>query len=378
MIIGVDVREWEPGRRTGIGRFLEELLRAGSALRPGDRFLLLANSATEIRVSGPNIEAIRTPRRWTPWLDQVTFPRLLARRHGDVFYSPYIKAPVLASMPVVNTIHDLIFLLDLDGAPGPRRRLSQAVFRAFCRLVTRRACATIVDSETSARDVRRLLGPGVGRLHVVPLGASSAFRPEGDPHGDAMVRRRYGLGEGYVLFVGGFLPHKNVPRLVRAHASLPQPLRSRHPLVLVGGPLSVEIGDLMREEKIAQGTRHLGVVPDADLPAIYRGARLFAFPSRYEGFGLPLLEAMACGIPVLCSSAPALVELTQEAAPHLDPESEEEWEQTLAALLQDRARRDMLSSQGLARAASYSADRMIRAILGVLEEAAALGGKGRT
>lgn len=371
MIVGLDIREWQPGRRTGIGRFLEEFLREATAARPHDRFLLVGDPGVEVRVRAGNLDVLRLPERCTLWWDQVALPRALARAGVDVFYSPYIKVPLFVSVPVVSTIHDLTFFRVASANRPWCDWVLNPPFRLFCHLVVRRAAAIVVDSATSAHDVQCLLRPDPAKLRVVPLATSAAFRPDADPEADAAVLRRSGVTPGYVLYVGGFRPHKNVPRLVRAHAALPAPLRLRHPLVLAGGPMPSDLRRLLGEGAVAAGARCVGVVPDGDLPALYRGATLFAFPSHYEGFGLPALEAMACGTPVLCSTAPALVELTEDTAEHVDPEDDAAWQAALRALLEDAGRRKTLAARGTARAAAFRPERMAGDILKVLDEVVA-------
>jgi alpha-1,3-rhamnosyl/mannosyltransferase len=212
------------------------------------------------------------------------------------------------------------------------------------------------------------LRPSPDKVRVVPLATSSAFQPHANPAGDATVWGRYGLTPGYVLYVGGFWPHKNVPQAIRAHAALPPRLRKLHPLILAGGPLSRQTLRLLREPRIAETTRYLGPIPEADLPTLYRGATLFLFPSHYEGFGLPVLEAMASGTPVLCSTAPALVELTSGAAEHVDPEDDPGWKRSLSSLLEDPERRAALAARGRARSGSFTPERMTRGIFDVLDD----------
>jgi alpha-1,3-rhamnosyl/mannosyltransferase len=371
MMVAVDVREWQGDRRTGIGRFLEEFLRVAHAARPRTRFLLLGNSTTEPRVLGDNIAFTSAAEPWTPWWDQVTLPRSLRRMGADVFYSPYIKAPLCAGVPVVNTIHDLTFFVRADYNRRRRDLLVNVPFRFLCRAVLRRAAAIVVDSAASGRDVQRLLRADPAKVRVVPLATSPVFRPSENPGADAAALSRLGLAPGYVLYVGGFWPHKNVPQAIRAHASLPEGLRRRHPLVLAGGPRSDAVDRLLRASGVAETTRCLGTVSDADLPALYRGATLFVFPSHYEGFGLPVLEAMASGTPVLSSTAAALMELTDGAACHVGPEDGPGWGYALQALLEDSSRRELLAESGRARASHFSPERMARDILAILDEAAA-------
>jgi len=369
MIVGVDVREWQGERRTGIGRFLEEFLRVARDVRAGDRFLLLGNGESRSRVCGDNVTFACLPERWTPWWDQVTLPRALGRSGADVLYSPYIKIPLAGRVPAVNTVHDLTFFIRPDYNRRRPDRLVNVPFRLFCRAVVKCAAAIIVDSAASGRDVRRLLRADPAKVRVVPLATSPAFRPDGDPARDAATLARFGLAPGYVLYVGGFWPHKNLPRLIRAHAALPDALRRRHPLVLAGGPSSAAVDRLVQGPTAA--ARCLGSVPDTDLPALYRAAALFVFPSHYEGFGLPVLEAMASATPVLCSTAAALLELAGGAAQHIEPEDDAGWRRALQELLENPARRESLAAGGRARAAAFSPERMASSILTVLEEAAA-------
>jgi len=367
MIVGVDVREWQGDRRTGIGRFLEEFLRVAHGARPKDRFLLFGNAGTRTRVRGDNVAFTCLPECWTPWWDQVTLPRSLRRDGADLFYSPYIKAPLAARVPVVNTVHDLTFFVRADYNRRRRDLILNVPFRIFCRAVVKRSAATVVDSAASGRDVERFLGADPAKVKVVPLATSPAFRPDADRAVDAAVLARFGLSPGYVLYVGGFWPHKNLPQVIRAHAALPDALRRRHPLILAGGPSSAAADRLVK----TGAARELGPVPDAELPALYRGAALFVFPSHYEGFGLPVLEAMASGAPVLSSTAAALLELTGGAAQHVGAEDDAGWREALQALLEDPARREALATAGRARAAAFSPERMTSSILAVLDEVAA-------
>lgn len=371
MIIGVDIREWQPGRHTGIGRFLEEFIRAATVARPLDRFILIGDETCEILVQAGNVEVVRIPGRWTLWWDQVALPRAIARANVSVFYSPFIKVPLLASVPVVSTFHDLTFFLLKEYNQSLKDVAINAVFRVFCKLVVRRAAAVMVDSEASACDVREMFGVSPAKLRVIPLATSPCFHPNGNHEIDGEVLERHGLAKEYVLYVGGFAPHKNVANLVLSHRDLPQPLRDRHPLVLVGNGTPWEREHRLRAS-VGDGTiRILGTVSDADLPSLYRGAALFAFPSRYEGFGFPVLEAMACGVPVLCSTTPALVELTGTASLHVAPDDRQAWTRALVNVLTDATRREKLAADGLARSFAYSRERMALAILKLLEEAGA-------
>ena len=366
--IAVDIREWQPGSRTGIGRLIEEFLRVATSERQGDRFLLIGNRTTEDRVQAPNVSLLRLPERATAWWDQVTLPRTLRRAGAHVLYSPYIKAPLLASVPIVNQVHDLTFFLLAAYNRRLSERIVNGLFRVFCRLVLRRADAVLVDSATTARDVQRTLGCDPAKLRVVSLATSPAYCSEADKVQDGSALERYKLKPGYVLYVGNGSPHKNVPLLIRAHEQLSSQLRRSHPLVLAGLSDAGTVTGTSPSPAIPHHVKVLGLVPESDLPALYRGASLFAFPSSYEGFGLPVLESMSCGTPVLCSTAPALLELTDGAADHVAQWEEQAWREGLQSLLEDPERRRRLATQGRARAAAFSSKRMAGAIMRALDD----------
>jgi glycosyltransferase involved in cell wall biosynthesis len=290
--LGVDGRELRPGLRTGIRRYVMEVLRAAAArglpcMVYGDR-----GSALDDLPAG--VTAVTLDGRVTPWWDQVTLPAAL-RRHGvDVFLSPYYKRPLAAPCPVVVTIHDLFFI----GYPGRRRPFYDAAMTRLARLYARRSSAIIADSEHSRRAIVERLGIAAAHVAVIPVGLGPEFRPASPT---AAQRERYGLGGAYALYLGNFMPHKNLPRLLRAWAALPSPVRTAHRLVLAGGDRANRpaLAALAGELGLGADVGFPGLVDDADLPAVYGGAALYVQPSLEEGFGLPALEAMACGVPVI-------------------------------------------------------------------------------
>jgi alpha-1,3-rhamnosyl/mannosyltransferase len=273
----------------------------------------------------------------------------------------------------VVTIHDLLFL---DFPPTRRHAapLYRLLFRVTAGLMARRAAAVITDSEWSRRDLTRRLGLPADRVVPIPLGVSPRFRPV-PPEGVRPVAARYGLDGEYLLYVGNFRPHKNVGALLAAYAALPAPLRRRVPLALAGAPGAgaAPLKAVAAARGLTEAVRFLGAVPDADLPALYAGATLFCFPSLAEGFGLPPLEAMACGAPVLCSDAASLPEVVGTAACLVDARRPEALAAGLEGLLGDAAARARLREQGLARAAEFTPARFAARVLAVLEAVTAPG-----
>lgn len=363
MRIGVDVRELQRDIQTGIGRVLEAFLAETPGLRPDLELVLYgdATTRTDLKREGQRMRILEQPL--TVWFDQVALPRALMKDDVQVLFSPYYKAPLFSPCPVVLTIHDLLFL-----KVGPRR-LKHALFKPWARLIASRAKAVLTDSQHSRDDIERILGLGA-RLVVVPLGVSPGFTPGARERYRAVVQR-LGIPGDYILQVTNFHPHKNDRFLLRVFARIAQD----HPelgLVLAGRPAGStrEVGDFIREHGL-EGRVHLpGHVPEADLQALYAGARVFAFPSLYEGFGLPVLEAMASGAPVVCSSSSSLPEVAGDAALLVDPRDEESWCAALGRLVGERPLREKLRRAGLARAGQFSWRDSVARILPVLESAA--------
>jgi glycosyltransferase involved in cell wall biosynthesis len=286
-------------------------------------------------------------------------PRLLHRRKATLYHSPYYLMPYRSGVPALVTIHDLIPLL----YPEYFSLLQRLVFAVTVRLAARVARWVIADSQATAGDLRRFLNLPQACVVVVPAAADPAFYPRPPAEVEA-ARRKYGLPESYVLYLASNKPHKNLVRLVEAWARLqPQPL----PLVIAGvwDPRFPEPRE--RAQALGLGERVLwpGPVAELDLSALYTGATIFAFPSVYEGFGLPVLEAMACGTPVVCSNTSSLAEVAGDAALTVDPIDTVAIADALGHLLSDADLRADLRERGLRQAARFSWTRAARETLEV-------------
>jgi len=280
---------------------------------------------------------------WDRWLPQC-----------DLFHGPDVIAPPLTGARTVVTVHDLSFLRH----PRFHRPLNRWNLRLIMPYVVRRAAAVIADSQSTRHDLIELVGAAPQKVHVIFPGVAPAYRVLPASEARAHVRRRFGLDEGYILFVGTIEPRKNLDTLVEACRRLSWPA----PLVIAGS-VGWRAADIHRRLQSLQQQGHvrlLGYVPDEDLPALFNAARVFAYPSWYEGFGLPVLEAMACGTPVVTSNVSSLPEVAGPAALLVAPADAQALADALARLLHDEALAADLRERGLARTPGFSWQRTVR------------------
>jgi glycosyltransferase involved in cell wall biosynthesis len=266
--------------------------------------------------------------------------------------------------PVVVTVHDLIHLMpDYRGS---------AKVQAYTRLVseaTRRAAMVITDSEASRRDIVEKLRVPLERVRVVYLGVEPCYRPEHEAASAARLRQKYGLRRDLALYLGGLDPRKNVAALLRAYAWMREQLSDPPELVVAGpNPQATDLPALAESLGVAKAVRFIGRVEEEEKPVLYGIAHLFVFPSLYEGFGLPPLEAMACGAPVVCSNASSLPEVVGEAGLLVDADDERALGEAMCSVLEDRALAGRLRKAGPARAAQFTWERTARETLAAYRE----------
>ncbi|MBF6600932.1 MAG: glycosyltransferase family 4 protein [Dehalococcoidia bacterium] len=368
MRIAIDATSVPP-RPAGAGVYSIELVRALAETAPAaDGFAVFTRGGwfDDIGRGRRNwrVERVRGSRLQRALWEQARLPSRLRALGVDVVHSTHHSLPLqpLRCRRVV-TVHDLTFLRLPQRYPVVRRLYMQLATRLAARI----ADAIVVPSQAVRDDVRRLLGEGAGaKTHVVYEAAAARFAPAPDRRRAGAVAGRYGIAPPYVLSVGSLEPGKNRGRLIRALRALRDEGIS-HRLVVVG-QRAWKYGDdfaLVRELGMERQVRFPGYVGDDDLAALYAGAAAFALPALYEGFGLPVLEAMACGTPVLTSNTGATAEVAGDAALLVDPLSTAAIRDGLRALLTDAGLREDLRARGLRRAAEFSWQRAARETLAV-------------
>ena len=259
-------------------------------------------------------------------------------------------------------MHDVIPLILPEYRGGLRARL----YTSLVAGATPGAALVLADSDASRADLIRRLGVPAARARTIYLAAGAQYTPQSDWREDEAIRARYQLPEAYVLYLGGFDARKNVRALLSAWTWAAGPIGEQYPLVLGGalpqpdGRLFEDYRALAAQFEIADSVRFIGAVAEADKPAVYRGAAAFVYPSRYEGFGLPPLEAMACGVPVLTTDAGSLGEVVGDAAFLIDPADPRKFGAGLITCVVEPSLADELRGRGLARARQFSWERTAR------------------
>jgi glycosyltransferase involved in cell wall biosynthesis len=350
------------GVETYIRLLLQGLIDARSAheFRP-----YLAFPSAMSRFAWPQTFTPRLVRPYRQWVRiPITLPLELIAHPVDVLHVQNVLPPLYRGRTVA-TIHDLSFeIVPHTFTLGYRTRL-----RILVRLTAKRADLIITSSEQSKRDLVRLYRVPAERIRVVHLAHDPAFTQRA-ARNDPEVRARLGIHGPYILFVGRVEPKKNLDKLVRAYALLRRQGRGEK-LVICGRRswLSDPLYELVNRLDLEQHVVFTGYAQDQDLPPLYRGAAAFVFLSQYEGFGLPPIEAMACGVPVISSRAGSLDEVLGHAAASVDPQQPEAVASEIARVIDDAGVRDDLIGRGLARAGDFNYLTTARQTLEVYEEA---------
>jgi alpha-1,3-rhamnosyl/mannosyltransferase len=360
--IAIDVRKW---RDFGIGTYVRNLVRHLARLDHDTTFFLFCHDADEatLRDLAENFVPVVDSSAGYGLREHLAIPLKLRQLGAELLHSPHYVRPLLCTIPSVVTIHDCIHLLFPQYLPN---RMAWRYARYMMGSAIRHSAVVFTVSDASRSDILRFYSwADPAKVHVVPNAIDTELLE--DPGEDEMerVRERYQIHGRFVLFAGNVKPHKNLERLIRAFALVRErPGHEDLQLLLIGDDVS-KYGALRRAVEstgLRQEVRFFGFVPPRTLAALYRMASVFAFPSLYEGFGLPPLEAMSCGTAVVTSRMSSLPEVVDEAALLVDPYRVEDIANGIAAVLDNDELRERLIKRGRARAQAFSWERSVRAI----------------
>jgi len=311
----------------------------------------------QVRLTLPHTPLVRIP---------LTLSRELRRNPVDLLHVQY-TAPPFARCPVISTIHDLAF----EHLPETFNRRSWMQLRMTVRRTARMAAHVLTLSESSKQDLIQTYGIPGARITVTPAAAANALRPVSDDTELAAVRRQYGIQPNYILSLSSIQPRKNLPRLIEAYGLLRRTRpESRFPQLVIAGKRGWLESETLRAAQTSQWARDIvftGYVPDEQLAALYSGALCFVYPSYFEGFGLPVLEAMQCGAPVIAGDRTSLPEIVSDAGLLVDPHDVQALATAIAELVDHEDRRSEFSSRGLHRAKQFTWKKTAEATLEVYE-----------
>lgn len=362
-------------RQAGVSRYVEALLaELPDVVAPGDQIVAYVNpGADRTHLESPSI-------RWQTSLldtDQPVTRIFWEQSRGalagvldrvDLLHGPVNVAPLLSTARTVVTVHDLAFERYPEHYPAMRRRY----LSAMTRLSVRRAKRVIAVSEATRTDLVELYGLPRERIAVAPNGIDARFRPQGAEE-VAAFRHQHCLPQRFLLFVGTLQPRKNLDGLIRAMGTLRD--RMDWPLIVGGGTgwMHDSIQRAVKQQNVRERVRFVGYLPPDDLPLWYSAASIVVVPSYYEGFGLPALEAMACGTPVVASSASSLPEVVGDAGILVNPKRPRTIASGILELIENEARREELTARGIERAKQFSWHRTARETYAVYRTALAGG-----
>jgi glycosyltransferase involved in cell wall biosynthesis len=368
MHVMIDAREAGP-QPSGLARYTFNLLRGLARYGQGNRYTILTNHPELLPdLHGrPDFELINPRVHIVDPREQVLIPSLVSRIKPQIFHSTSMVAPRFLPRGVkrILTLHDTIPLSYPEGFRLDQRLAWQLYYSASIRPVALASDRILTVSEWSKGDIAKHLGIPSDRIAVIYNWLEEHFGPVSDAK-VAQVRETYGLPARFVFALGSHYRYKNPDGLIRAFAAI----APKHPdvnlLLKIGRPKRLD--GLVRSLGIADRVQYQGFVPDDELPALYRAAELFAFPSFYEGFGLPPLEAMLCGTPVIASQASSVPEVTGKAAQTFDPADVAAIAQQLDRVLSDAALAERMREAGYAQAAQFSVQRGISETLALYRE----------
>ena len=366
MRIAIDARKL---RDYGIGTYIRNLVRNLARIDSTTDYVLIVQPA-DVEIATELGDNFRTVPDWSrnySIREQLTIPLDLRREKVDLFHAPHYVLPPLVPCKSVVTIHDCIHLRFPQYLP---HRLAYVYARSSLWVATHRASRVLTVSETSKRDILRYFRVPESRIDVIYNAIDERLGAAPTEAELAQVRERYQLNERFVLYAGNIKPHKNLERLIEAFHMLRRGGLENVKLLIIGDEISkyATLRRAVHRHKLHKHVRFFGFVPDKTLASLYRLASVFVFPSLYEGFGLPPLEAMAAGTPVITSNVSSLPEVVGDAAILIDPYEPAAIADAMRRVLSDADLRADLRQKGLVRVKEFSWERSVKRVRAIYTE----------
>lgn len=366
MRIAIDARKLHD---YGIGTYVRNVLRQLARQNQAHEFVVICqpDDCAAVEELAPNFRAVADASAPYSVAEQITVPLDLRRHKVDLFHEPHYVLPPFVPCRSVVTIHDCIHLRFPQYLPN---RLAHAYARTFLWTATHQADRIITVSEASKRDILQYFRVPPEKIEVIYNGIDERYWTAPCEEEIERVRFRYQLNDPFILYAGNIKPHKNLERLIDAYHLLHRQGFDQLKLLIIGDEISkyATLRRAVHRYKLHKHVRFLGFVPDQTLAALYRLAAVFVFPSLYEGFGLPPLEAMASGTPVVTSNVSSLPEVAGDAALLIDPYDAEAIAGAIRLVLTDERLRDDLRARGLARARLFSWANAVERICAIYDE----------
>ena len=355
-------------KNPGIGRYMKCLVESLLARGPKHHYLLIMLRGTEemISVTANCAEKLPVNLKYYSLREQIELPGLLRTHGADLLHSPHFMLPLRCPCPAVTTIHDVIYLACKEDLHSWIGRL---YYKKMMAASVRSADRIITDSKFSQQDIIHYLNADPAKIDVIYPAVAAEFLQATDEERLQRVRSRYGIGGKFVLYTGIFKPRKNHAGLFRAFKHLSSAVRDAQ--LVIAGPADesqAALRNLARELGIGEKVAFTGFVEEADLPTLYSAAHIYACPSLYEGFGFTVLEAMACGVPVVCSPETSLPEVAGDAALYADARNPEQFGGALARLWNDHDLRNSMMKKGFENVRRFSWERTAEQTLAIYDQ----------
>lgn len=380
MRIGIDARMYRT-EFTGIGRYVYELIRHLSRLDEKNDYVLFMNQPEFDQFTPPNkrFEKVLVNARHYSLAEQLRYLRILRWAKLDLMHFTHFNAPIFYRRPSVVTIHDLT----LSFFPG--KKMNSWFYRMAYNMVLRSACrqasTLIAVSENTKADLAELLRVSPSKVEVIYEGVGEEFGPRGDREFQQWVGKKYGITKDYLLYTGVWRGHKNLVNLIKAFALLREGSEGFDLQLVITGeedPYYPEIKRTVKELALEHHVVYTGMVPEKELIALYQCAKAYVFPSLYEGFGLPPLEAMRCGTPVLASKSSCIPEICGDSnALYFDPYDPEDMANVIRRVLLDESLYNDLRECGLRHSLKFSWEKMAEETLKVYQRTLGLNSNSK-